>query len=81
MFRSSARVWAELHEQAFRRIGGATRVVMLDNLREGVVTANVYDPPLNPLYRDVLQHYGVTALQCFESLEEAQTYLGHWEAP
>src|SRR5271170_5004675 len=25
VFRSSARVWAELHEQAFRRLGGATR--------------------------------------------------------
>ncbi len=25
-FRSSARVWAELHEKAFRRLGGSTRV-------------------------------------------------------
>jgi hypothetical protein len=25
VFRSSARVWAELHEKAFRRLGGATR--------------------------------------------------------
>src|ERR1017187_3174952 len=33
-FQSSARVWAELHEQAFRRLGGATRVVVLDNLKE-----------------------------------------------
>ena len=29
VFRSSARIWAELHEQAFRRLGGATRVVVL----------------------------------------------------
>ena len=35
-FRSSSRIWAELHEEAFRRIGGATRVVVLDNLAEGV---------------------------------------------
>ena len=103
VFRSSARVWAELHEQAFRRLGGATRVVVLDNLREGVLTHDIYDPRLNPLYSDVLQHYGVTALPCrvrdpnrkgkvesgvghakrtplkgqrFESLQEAQTYLG-----
>jgi transposase len=105
-FRSSARVWAELHEQAFRRLGGSTRVVVLDNLREGVLSADIYDPGLNPLYRDVLAHYGVTALPCkvrdpdrkgkvesgvghaqktplkgkkFESLEEAQAYLDHWE--
>jgi hypothetical protein len=64
VFRSSARVWAELHEKAFRRLGGVTRVVVLDNLREGVLTPDIYEPALNPLYRDVLQHYGVTALPC-----------------
>jgi transposase len=105
-FRSSARVWAELHEKAFRRLGGSPRVVVLDNLREGVLSADFYDPGLNPLYRDVLAHYGVTALPCkvrdpdrkgkvesgvghaqktplkgkkFESLDEAQAYLDHWE--
>jgi transposase len=105
-FRSSSRIWAELHEKAFRRLGGCTRVVVLDNLREGVLVADIYDPTLNPLYRDVLAHYGVIALPCrikdpdrkgkvesavghtqktplkgkrFESLEEAQTYLDHWE--
>ena len=64
VFRSSARIWAELHEQAFRRLGGASRVVVLDNLREGVLTPDIYEPALNPLYRDVLRHYGVTALPC-----------------
>jgi transposase len=64
VFRSSSRVWAELHEKAFRRLGGITRVVVLDNLREGVLTPDIYEPTLNPLYRDVLQHYGVTALPC-----------------
>ena len=105
-WRSSSQIWAELHERAFRRLGGTTRVMVLDNLREGVVTPDVYDPSLNPLYRDVLAHYGVVALPCrvrnpdrkgkvesgvghakrtplkglrFESLEEAQAYLDHWE--
>jgi hypothetical protein len=63
-FRSSTRVWAELHEKAFRRLGGSTRVVVLDNLREGVLSPDIWDPGLNPLYRDVLAHYGVTALPC-----------------
>jgi hypothetical protein len=57
-------VWAELHEKAFRRLGGAPRVVVLDNLKEGVLAPDVYDATLNPLYRDVLTHYGVTALPC-----------------
>jgi transposase len=63
-WKSSSRIWSELHEKAFRRLGGAPRVVVLDNLKEGVLTPDVYDPGLNPLYRDVLAHYGVTALPC-----------------
>src|SRR6516225_9798530 len=63
-FRSSARIWAELHERAFRRLGGATRIVVLDNLREGVLIPDIYDPALNPLYRDVLAHYGAVAMPC-----------------
>jgi transposase len=63
-FRSSARIWAELHEEAFRRLGGTVRVIVLDNLREGVLVPDIYDPTLNPLYRDVLRHYGVAALPC-----------------
>jgi transposase len=64
VFRSSSQTWAELHEKAFRRLGGVTRVVVLDNLREGVLTPDIYDPTLNPLYRDVLAHYGAVALPC-----------------
>lgn len=63
-FRSSSRIWAELHERAFRRLGGATRIVVLDNLREGVLVPDMYDPALNPLYRDVLAHYGAVAMPC-----------------
>lgn len=63
-FHSSARIWAELHEQAFRRLGGTTRVVVLDNLKEGVLTPDIYDPSVNPLYRDVLAHYGAVAMPC-----------------
>ena len=63
-FRSGTRIWAELHERAFRRLGGATRIVVLDNLREGVLVPDIYDPTLNPLYRDVLAHYGAVAMPC-----------------
>jgi transposase len=63
-WKSGAQEWAELHEQAFRRLGGTTRLTVLDNLKEGVLTPDIYDPTLNPLYRDVLAHYGVVALPC-----------------
>ena len=64
VFRSSTRVWAELHETAFRRLGGSCRVLVLDNLREAVVAADIYDPTINPLFQDVLAHYGVVAMPC-----------------
>jgi transposase len=61
-FKSSTRIWGELHERAFRRLGGAPKVVVLDNLKEGVLEPEIYDPVLNPLFRDLLRHYGVVAL-------------------
>jgi transposase len=63
-FRSSTKIWAELHERAFRRLGSVPKVIVLDNLREGVLRPDIYDPVLNPLYRDCLAHYGVVALPC-----------------
>jgi transposase len=64
VWKSGAREWCELHERAFRRLGGVVRVIVLDNLREGVLEPDVYDPALNPLYRDLLRHYGAVALAC-----------------
>src|SRR5258708_16669678 len=105
-FRSSTRIWAEFHEKAFRRLGGRWQVGVVDSGRGGVVTPDIDDPTLNPVFRDVLRHYGRVGLPCrirhpdrkgkvesgvghakktplkgkrFESLEEAQAYLDHWE--
>jgi transposase len=64
VFQSSSRTWAELHEKAFRRLGGVVRLIVLDNLREGVLVPDIYDPTLNPLYRDVLAHYGAVGMPC-----------------
>jgi transposase len=64
VFGSSSRTWAELHEMSFRRLGGSCRVLILDNLKEGVLKPDLYDPTLNPLFKDVLTHYGVVAMPC-----------------
>jgi transposase len=64
VWRSNTRVWAELHERAFRRLGGAPRLVVLDNLGEGVLKPDIYDPTANPLYADLLAHYGASAMPC-----------------
>ena len=63
-FQSSSRIWAELHEKAFRKLGGVPKILVLDNLSEGVKKTDFYDPKLNPVYRDVLAHYGACALPC-----------------
>jgi transposase len=76
-WRSSTQGWAELREQAFRRCGGALRVVVLDNLKEGVLTPAVYEPRLNPLYRDVPAHYGVVALPCRMRHPDRKAYGSH----
>lgn len=44
-WRSSTRIWAELHEKAFRRLGGCPRIVVLDNLKEGVLSPTSTIPP------------------------------------
>ena len=63
-FGSSSEIWARLHEQAFARLGGVPRTLVLDNLAEGVLTPDIYDAAINPLYRDLLAHYGAVALPC-----------------
>ncbi len=63
-WKSSSKIWCELHERAFRRLGGAPKLLVLDNLREGVLEADIYDAQLNPLFADMLKHYGATALPC-----------------
>jgi transposase len=106
VWKSSSEVWARLHEQAFRYFGGAVNYCVLDNLKEGVITPDIYEPQLNRVYGAMLAHYGVvadparvrdanrkgtvenaightqaTALKGrrFESLEEQNAYLLHWE--
>src|SRR4051812_5626044 len=61
-WRTSTQIWAELHQRPFRRLGGCPSVIVLDNRREGVIAPDIYDPTLNPLYRDLLAHYGVVAV-------------------
>jgi hypothetical protein len=51
-----------LHETAFRRLGGVTRVGVLVNLGEGMLTSDIYDPELNPLYRRTEASWAVALL-------------------
>lgn len=61
VWKSSKETWAKLHEQAFRYFGGCPQYVVLDNLKEGVITPDIYEPELNAVYAAMLDHYGVVA--------------------
>jgi transposase len=61
VWKSGAETWARLHEDAFRYFGGCPQYVVLDNLKEGVIGPDLYEPELNRLYAAMLAHYGVVA--------------------
>lgn len=61
VWKSGQQVWASLHEQAWHYFGGSCRYVVLDNLKEGVLKPDLYEPQINPVYAATLAHYGVVA--------------------
>ena len=61
VWKSSQQIWAELHERAFRYFGGCPQYVVLDNLKEGVIKPDLYEPDLNRVYAATLAHYAVVA--------------------
>jgi hypothetical protein len=64
VWKTSQEEWARLHEEAWRAFGGCCSYVVLDNLKEGVITPDLYEPALNPVYAALLAHYGVVADPC-----------------
>ena len=61
VWKSDQESWARLHEEAFRTFGGSVTYVVLDNLKQGVIEPNLYQPAYNPLYAAMLAHYGAVA--------------------
>jgi transposase len=64
VWKTSQQVWAGLHEEAFRALGGSPTYVVLDNLKEGVIRPDIYAPELNVVYAAMLSHYGAVADPC-----------------
>jgi len=64
VWKTNQETWARLHEEAFHALGGCPQYVVLDNLREGVLRPDWYEPELNPVYAAMLAHYGVVADPC-----------------
>jgi transposase len=64
VWNSSSEIWCRLHEEAFAYFGGTARTIRFDNLKEGVLKPDIYDPAFNPLFAKLLDHYGVIPLPC-----------------
>lgn len=64
VWQSSSEIWCRLIEEAFAFFGGAVLTLLLDNLKEGVIKPDIYDPELNALFATMLTHYNVVALPC-----------------
>ncbi len=52
------RTWTACHIEAFEYFGGVPRRLVSDNLKTGVIKADIYDPKLNRSYGELAAHYG-----------------------
>jgi hypothetical protein len=64
VWKADQETWCRLHEAAFRSFGGCPQYVVLDNLKQGVIAPDIYEPELNAVYAAMLRHYGVVADPC-----------------
>jgi transposase len=59
--RMDAPTWIDCHIRAFQHFDGVPATIVLDNLKPGVLKADIYDPTLNRAYADLERHYGFVA--------------------
>ena len=57
VFSQDTDTWLDCHERAFAFFGGVPKRIVLDNLRSGVVKADIYDPTVNRAYADMERHF------------------------
>ena len=61
VFRQDSPTWLDCHMRAFSFFRGCPRLLVLDNLKDGVLKPDLYDPTLNPAYAELERHYGFVA--------------------
>jgi transposase len=62
VWRQTSESFIRCLENAFRHFGGVTAIVVIDNLKAGVLQADWYDPELNPKLEEFARHYGTVIL-------------------
>ncbi len=61
VFKQDIRSWIQSHINAFNFFGGVPRTIVLDNLKSGVIRADIYDPTINKGYAELERYYGFIA--------------------
>ena len=54
--------WIQAHVNAYSFYGGATRLLVPDNLKTGVIKADWYDPVINKIYHEMAEYYGTVVI-------------------
>ncbi|MFH0921606.1 MAG: IS21 family transposase, partial [Fibrobacterota bacterium] len=62
--RQDLETFIRCHERAFQFFGGVPEIVTLDNIKSGVLLANMYDPVVNPVYLAFSSYWGFAANPC-----------------
>ena len=58
VFRLDSRTWLTCHVLGLTFFGGVPRRIVLDNLADGVLRPDIYDPLFNRAYAELACHYG-----------------------
>lgn len=56
--------WIRAHVAAFAFFGGAPLLLVVDNLKPGVLRPDLYDPAINRAYAELAAYYGVIVDPC-----------------
>lgn len=54
--------WTTAHVNMYKFFGGATRILIPDNLKTGVEKATWYSPEINKTYQEMAEHYGTAVI-------------------
>ena len=64
VFKQTKESFVASHAAMFSYFGGVPDRVLIDNLKSGVIKPGLYDPTLNPLYREMAEHYDIFIDPC-----------------
>ncbi|MEE9588863.1 MAG: IS21 family transposase [Hyphomicrobiaceae bacterium] len=70
--------WTASHCRAFRFFGGATSLVISDNLKSGITKACFHEPAVNRTYSDLANHYNTAVMPArpYKPRDKAKVEVG-----